>query len=148
MNTKIKYIKISSKYLIGALILAAGLSSAVFGLDQDPEGYYQIKTGDDLFEFAQKVNGGETTIKGRLMNDITIDENVKINDNGELETVGIREWTPIGTQDNPFKGEFISDQVKSINGLYINSDNDNVGLFGVVGENGKINDVRLVNSIY
>lgn len=54
--------------------------------------YYQITNERDLRWFAQAVNGGKKSINARLMNDITVDKNTQ--------------WTPIGTNDNRFKGTF------------------------------------------
>ena len=59
---------------------------------KDGEGYYQITNESELRWFADKVNKGESRIKARLMNDITVDENTQ--------------WTPIGTETNPFTGKF------------------------------------------
>ena len=59
---------------------------------KNSEGYYQITNESELRWFADKVNKGESRIKARLMNDITVDENTQ--------------WTPIGTETNPFTGKF------------------------------------------
>ena len=49
------------------------------------------------------------------------------------------EWTPIGTQENPFKGTF-DGQNNVIKGIYINRTNSFVGLFGeVIGEVKNVN---------
>ena len=55
-------------------------------------------------------------------------------------------WQPIGTPDNPFTGSF-DGQGYEISDLFINRpDEDEVGLFGCVGEGGVINDVEVVNA--
>jgi hypothetical protein len=57
-----------------------------------------------------------------------------------------RGWQPIGTSSNPFTGSF-DGQGYEISGLFINrADEDEVGLFGYVGEAGVINDVEVVNA--
>jgi hypothetical protein len=55
-------------------------------------------------------------------------------------------WQPIGTSSNPFTGSF-DGQGYQISDLFINRpDEDEVGLFGCVGEAGVINDVEVVNA--
>jgi len=55
-------------------------------------------------------------------------------------------WQPIGTSSNPFTGSF-DGQGYEISDLSINRpDEDQVGLFGCVGEAGVINDVEVVNA--
>ena len=94
--------------------------------------YYQITNENDLRWFAQAVNGGQTGINAILVDDITLDKNTQ--------------WTPIGTETNPFTGKFDGCDF-TIHGLYINkSDTDYVGLFGYVGENGTVKDVTLKDS--
>ncbi len=59
------------------------------------DGYYQLASADDLTWFAEQVSGGETEIRGKLMNDITMPE----------VTVDIAGFTGIGTEEHPFAGE-------------------------------------------
>ena len=74
MISKLDYIKRGAKYMIGASVLAAGFSSAAFGLTEE-NGYYLIKEGQDLIDFAQLVNSGkETSARGILKNDITFND--------------------------------------------------------------------------
>ena len=55
-------------------------------------------------------------------------------------------WQPIGTSSNPFTGSF-DGQGYEISGLFINRpDEDEVGLFGCVGEAGAIDNVEVVNA--
>jgi hypothetical protein len=55
-------------------------------------------------------------------------------------------WQPIGTSSNPFTGSFDGHGYE-ISDLFINRpDEDEVGLFGCVGEGGVINDVEVVNA--
>ena len=84
-------------------------------------GVYQIATGENLAWFANAVNSGSQTIKGKLTADI------QLNYSGSTSN----EWTPIGTSSKPFKGLFDGDG-HTISGVYINSVNDYQGLFGCV----------------
>jgi hypothetical protein len=55
-------------------------------------------------------------------------------------------WQPIGTSSNPFTGS-LDGQGYEISGLFINRpDEDEVGLFGCVGEAGAIDNVEVVNA--
>jgi len=55
-------------------------------------------------------------------------------------------WQPIGSSGNPFTGRFEGHGYQ-ISDLFINRpDEDEVGLFGYVGEGGVINDVEVVNA--
>ena len=55
-------------------------------------------------------------------------------------------WQPIGTEDDPFTGTF-DGQGYEISDLFINRlDDDFVGLFGIVDEGGRIEDIGVVNA--
>jgi hypothetical protein len=82
-------------------------------------GVYQISTGEQLAWFANAVNTGSSSIKGVLLNDIYL------NDDGSYTN----QWTPIGSESNPFKGTFDGGNF-TIHGVYINSTSSYVGLFG------------------
>lgn len=71
-------------------------------------GVYEITNGGQLFWFANRVNTGGQKIKGKLTKDITLDLS--------------REWTPIGTKEEPFMGEFDGQRHK-ISGLLSQSTN-------------------------
>ena len=110
-------------------------------------GYYQITNEAQLYWFADQVsNKGQTNINAKLTADITLNSNV-LNENGELNTgANFTPWTPIGTNTNPFTGTFDGNN-KTISGLYFNdSGKDDVGLFGCVGEHGKVINVTLADS--
>ncbi len=90
--------------------------------------YYEIYTADHLKGFSSKVNGGDTSAKARLMNDINMSKA------GGL--------TPIGSKDKPFAGVF-DGQGYTIDSLTIN-DQDYAGLFGFV-KDGSITNLTLTN---
>jgi hypothetical protein len=55
-------------------------------------------------------------------------------------------WLPIGTEDDAFTGS-LDGQGYEIRDLFINlPDEDNVGLFSIVGEGGRIEDIGIVNA--
>ena len=57
--------------------------------------YYEISTEDDLYWFADQVNGGNNKINAFLMNDIVVNEE-EINENSGIQ--GAKVWTPIGDE--------------------------------------------------
>ena len=84
-------------------------------------GVYQISRAEHLAWFAYAVNSGNLTINGKLTDDI------------QLNNVGstANAWTPIGTEDRPFKGTFDGDG-HTISGIFVNSAQMCKGLFGYV----------------
>lgn len=85
------------------------------------DGYYLLSNGEELAWFAQQVNSGSNSIKGRMTDNITLNEQYSTANN----------WAPIGTVDYPFTGEFDGAGFSIIN-LYINTEAENIGLFGYV----------------
>ena len=118
------------------------------GTENNP---YQITSAAEFYWFANEVNGGQTDIHAKLMNDITVNENVLSADGDLISDVsGLEIWTPIGSYgdrgDKAYTGTFDGDG-HTISGLYINdSDADYVGLFGYVSEFGKIRNVGVKDS--
>ena len=115
-------------------------------IDGTEEKPYLIYNVGQLKDFAKVVNSGNTDIHAKLMNDITINDNV-LNADGNLIGDGsnFEQWTPIGNDANPYTGTFDGDG-HTISGLYVDSDAQYVGLFGCVGINGKIQNVGVVDS--
>ena len=100
---------------------------------KDGKGYYQITNERDLRWFAQAVNGGKRSINARLMNDITVDKNTQ--------------WTPIGTNDNRFKGTF-DGHGHTISGMTCTDTSKNyVGLVGYA-DDATIQDVTVKDSAF
>ena len=85
----------------------------------DATGYYNISSLEELFWFAQQVNGGYTSINARLVDDIEfmdwfslslVDEwfwsttyDIYFNDQERSSSI---DWDPIGTSENPYTGTF------------------------------------------
>ena len=110
---------------------------------------YEIASAEDLYDFAAIVNGGAGEICGKLMDNISVNENVLTSDgvlNVDLED-DFAPWTPIGTSGAQFKGTF-NGQGHTISGLYFKDDDANdVGLFGYVGK-ASIQNVGVVDSYF
>lgn len=99
------------------------------GTETDP---YQVTNADELFEVRNDLSACY-----RMMNDVDLTEWI-------AEDNPVQGWNPIGSSNAPFSGVFDGDG-KTIKGLYINRNVDNVGLFGVI-KNAEISNVALVNA--
>ncbi len=90
-----------------------------------------ISSAEELKAFATAVNAGNdhANISVLLEADITLNEKFMDND-GNLLKDNMEEWTPIGTEENPFRGTF-NGNGHVISGLYINTDKMFQGFFGV-----------------
>ena len=108
---------------------------------------YKIATADDLLEFAKLVNGGKTDASAVLTDDINLNPNMEISEDGTV-TNGkeLDPWTPIGTS-RPYSGNFDGNNY-TISGLYINdSSADDQGLFGYVDTGGTVKDLGVSGSV-
>lgn len=116
---------------------AGSLGDKVFyarwGMALNSAGYYEIRTAQDLYEFAEIVNGTlpnrsqNLSAKAKLMNDIVVNPNV-FDENGFLigDLSSYRKWTPIGGN---FSGVF-DGQYYTISGIVFEGNNG--GLFGTL----------------
>ena len=113
----------------------AGSDSKVFTLtvtaNTEPT-TYTISTAEQLRNFANAVNGGNTTANAVLTADIAL--------TGE-------NWTPIGKDDdNMYNGTF-DGQGHTISGLQCSVTSGNVaGLFGAIGSSGVVKNVGIADS--
>ena len=99
------------------------------GYTDDGQGNYTVTSAEGLKNIASLVNSGATGIN------ITLDTDLDLTD---------MEWTPIGADyNNAYTGIFDGNG-KTITGLTFNqSETNNVGLIGSLGENGIVRDVKL-----
>ena len=107
-------------------------------------GDYWIDNAGQLYWFAQKVNGGESSINGKLTKNIVVNEAV-LDPESDPNEGDFRPWTPIGTVDNAYSGTF-DGQNHTISGLYF-SGSQSAGLFGEVN-NAKIQNVTVADSYF
>ncbi len=120
-------------YLTAPLYVATSAIADSLGLDEKYVGYYAISNAAQLYGFADMVNSGSTSIKGVLLNDITVNSNVlngtELNGDGS----NFAAWTPIGTSSYNYYGTFDGNG-HTVSGLYFNDANTSyVGLFGYIG---------------
>ena len=114
---------------------------------------YQISTAAELYWFAGLVNGtleGErqnTAAYAILTEDITLNKDVL--DDGNLNNGTFEQWTPIGEYgedgERAYTGTFDGNG-KTISGLYIDSDDGYIGLFGYIGSGATVKNVGIVDS--
>ena len=106
---------------------------------------YIISNGGDLALLANLINDGNTHYANMHYK---LDSDIVLNETEGYETWGNdapeNRWTPIGTEDNPFIGVFDGNDHKIL-GLYISSDKDNAGLFGVI-KNAEIKNLTIKES--
>ena len=104
-----------------------------------------IDCKEELYSFAESVNSGNSYegISVILNGDIYLNNNL-IDSEGKVIIEDPIEWTPIGTEQSPFKGNF-NGNGNSVYGIYINNDSSNSGLFGVIS-NATIKNVYVKDS--
>lgn len=105
---------------------------------------YEINNEQDLKRFAEIINNEAGSIKNAaLMKDIDM-SNVCNKVDGTVASD--KSWEPIGNEKIEYNGIFEGNG-HTINNIYINSNNSNQGLFGVVGENGKVKNIKINGTI-
>ena len=127
--------------LKGARIITATAPQNGDGSSNNP---YEITNAAELYWFAAQVNSGAMGECAKLMNDIVIQTGV-LNADGGLNSGTFEEWTPIGNKTNPYTGTFDGDG-HTISGLYVNSNANDVGLFGYMNYDGTIKNVGVEDS--
>ncbi len=97
---------------------------------------YEINNADELKQLSSEVNGGDSK-EGKYY---VLTNNIDLGEHQD----GVSNFTPIGTNDNRFKGNFNGDKY-TISNLYI-SGIENAGLFGYV-ENTNISNLTINGDI-
>ena len=93
------------------------------------DGTVEIRTADDLYSFATRVNGGETHLNAEVMNDIDLNPNYTFNASG-IASGGSspRAWVPIATGSVYYNGIFDGNGY-TISGLYCDYGDNEAGFF-------------------
>jgi len=112
------------------------------GTATDP---YIIETGSHLAYLARIVNT-EWSYTGQY---IKLANDIVLNDTTDWETwdttAPANSWTPAGNASKSFQGVLMGDG-HTISGIYIDSGNNNQGLFGYIGDGGYVDNVKVVES--
>ena len=121
---------------------------------------YQIGNANELYWFAGLVNGTLENVQQNesahaiLTTDITMNKGVLDADKNLVSGVNFTEWTPIAqpAEGNDWESEYtgtFDGNGHSVSGLYFNNKRISyVGLFGNIGENGKISNVEVLDSYF
>ncbi len=108
-----------------------------------------VPTADSIYdEFDRIIISAEDALKREIQNDIADDG--ELNNNYFInESICLTgEWTPIGTAEMPFNGQFVvipdsNGNMPVIYNLVISTDRAYNGFFGYVGSNGLIQDLTI-----
>lgn len=115
---KRKIISVLTAIMIIAASICPSLTALAVGTVPSVEGgVYQISNADELLWFANAVNSGSQSIKGKLTADIQLPDDVM--------------WTPIGSYNVPFKGTFDGDG-HTVSGVRVDTTDTCAGFFGRV----------------
>jgi hypothetical protein len=119
----------------------------VCGVYEEPQlvsGIYEIENAGQLYWFADKVNAGETTINGKLMADIVVNDKV-INADGTLvsDVTNLRPWVSMADYNGTFDGNN-----HTISGLYVNSTSTNAGLFANTQDSAVVKNLGVIGSYF
>lgn len=117
------------------------------GASGDP---FLIATKEDLTYFASLANGGKTGLWGTLVDNIDLNPGFTFASDGSYtgpEGTQPEAWNTIcSTNDDPrYNGTFDGNGY-TISGVYINTSGDCKGLFGHIGSNGVVRNLRVENS--
>ncbi len=117
-----------------AALAAAWVDDANIDWYDEQDYNFYLDTPQELAGLAKLVNDG-ITFEGKTVN-------IKTGSPINLGVDPSKEWTAIGTSQTPFLGTF-NGNGNSISGLYSNSDEQYHGLFGYIGQGGRVEDVNL-----
>ena len=109
------------------------------------DGVYQLTTSEQLYWFAEQVNGDNKDLNAVLLNDIIVNSGVV-----SASTEDAKVWKPIGNNIAPYTGTF-DGKGYTISGLYFNDTRESskyVGLFGKIGSGGSVSNVNVTNSYF
>jgi hypothetical protein len=106
---------------------------------------YELADKADLYGFA--MLSSETDYKGKTIK-LTKDIVVNTGDASKWATKAPEyAWTAVGTRTLPFAGTF-DGNMHRIEGIYVNTNEKYSGLFGVVGSNATVKNLKLTNSYF
>lgn len=106
---------------------------------------YEISNAGQLYWFAEQVNSGNASVNAVLTTDIVVNEGNLATYDGTSPNTWMT-WTPIGNA-RVYSGTF-DGQGHTISGLYVNSNDNYIGLFGVVMSGSNIKNIGVINSYF
>ncbi|MBE6738285.1 MAG: hypothetical protein E7566_06510 [Ruminococcaceae bacterium] len=146
-NSKMKR-RILSLLLALLMVLYLTLVSAFSAFAEEgpvlnADGYYEIRTYDDLCWYRDAVNNGNSDINGILINDIVVNNDV-LDANGNLNSGNFEEWKGIGDIWNGAFSGIFDGNGKTVSGIYL--DFSQGGFFR--RNNGVIKNLNIADSYF
>ena len=124
--------------LLTAAMIFSGMQTVAFANPESDGDAVQINTAEDLIDFAEEVNSGDD-YDGKT---------VRLTDDIDLPEEG--DWTPIGTQSNPFSGTFDGGG-HTVSGYKLSNGSTDNGFFGCIDggtvENIEISGVKISQQV-
>lgn len=131
MKKRILSFLLCSVILVGLIPTAVFAEGTAAGTTDDP---ILISSAQELKDFANRVNNGETTLCAKLTADIVLNDGTFSDNESYTKGTSGKEaerWIPIGTEAKPYTGTFDGNG-KTVMGLYV-KDTESAGLFGYSG---------------
>lgn len=117
---------------------------------KNDSGIYLIYKPSELAWFAGLVNGTVPGIAANPSANAEVMDDILFNINVYDESMGITEWTPIGTPSSPYTGSFKGGGF-NIAGIYTTvdatEDGKNIGFFGYVGSGATVDNVLVMDGL-
>ena len=104
-----------------------------------PDDPYIIYSKAKLKDFCDIVNGSNGATQNASACAV-------LTKNIDLQGSDLDQWSPIGTESNPYNGTF-NGAGYSIGGLYINNSSDHAGLFGYIGANATVKELLVSGAV-
>ena len=108
---------------------------------------YEISNAGQLYWFAEQVNSGNASVNAVLTTDIVVNEGNLATYDGTSPNTWMT-WTPIGNATSRVYSGTFDGQGHTISGLYVNSNEDCIGLFGAVMSGSNIKNIGVINSYF
>lgn len=134
--------------MLSSIIPLGIITTAAFSSNGTKANPYLISTAEDLVDFRDKVNSGETSVCATLTQNIDLNTGIIFNFDGTYSGDTPNIWTPIGTNENVYCGKF-DGAGYTVSGIYIeDSTMDYSGLFGCTGSAAIVSNVGVENSYF
>lgn len=142
------------KYILVLVCLLCANAWAAWNNDQttpsqDEDGVYLISTPAELAGFASIVNSGGYSANARLTADLIFGDDEKTNMcTSENVSSCWKSWNPIGPNASKAFTGILDGDGHTIYGLFVSSSEMALGLVGVLGEDGVVKNLNVVNPLY
>lgn len=117
---------------------------------KNDSGIYLIYKPSELAWFSALVNGTLPGVNANPAANAEVMDDLLFNINVYDESMGIVEWTPIGTPSKPYTGSFKGGGF-NIAGIYTSvdatEDGKNIGFFGYVGSGATVDNVLIMDGL-